>query len=207
MQRRRDEGRPAGSPLVPLGPDLGAGPLAHPHRFHELSLNSLSSLNWLTSRYGLFNLIPPRQRRDGPLPSPWSRCYLGFASDTPAPWRRDEAHPAAASVGWGYCRTPALTCAPRSHLLVDPGRYKALYRYSQSVEQELMALLYTWLPQHEPHFAPLGDVSQTVESDGVIEDYQLIDPIGKGNFGQVYTANRSDGAIVAVKQHKRRWWH
>ena len=102
VQRRRDEGRPAGSPLVPPGPDLGAGPLAHPHRFHELSLNSLSSLNWLTSRYGLFNLIPPRQRRDGPLPSPWSRCYLGFASDTPAPWRRDEAHPAAASVGWWY---------------------------------------------------------------------------------------------------------
>ena len=88
----------------------------------------------------------------------------------------------------------------RPSLALGPGRYKALYRYSQSVEQELMALLYTWLPQHEPHLSPLRDVSHTVESDCVIEDYQLTRIIGKGNYGQVYAAARADGTVVAVKR-------
>ena len=63
-----------------------------------------------------------------------------------------------------------------------------------------MALLYTWLPQHEPHLSPLRDVSHTVESDDVIEDYQLTRIIGKGIYGQVYAAARADGTVVAVKR-------
>lgn len=79
-------------------------------------------------------------------------------------------------------------------------KYKALYRYCQSIEAELLDMFYSFLPSNLPQFTPLNNVVLANESGGVIEDYRLIDSIGKGNYGQVYATAQPDGTVKAVKR-------
>lgn len=83
-----------------------------------------------------------------------------------------------------------------------PHSYRALYKYCQSIEEELTYVLHEWLPRHVSSFAPLALESVPVvqEHNGQIGDYRIGEELGKGTFGRVFAATDGrSGAAVAVK--------
>jgi len=79
-------------------------------------------------------------------------------------------------------------------------KYKALFRYTKSCEEELYQILYRWLPRNVNKFHPLAQLRRVEEHGDMVDNYHLAEDIGKGNFGTVYRTNRPDGSVLAVKK-------
>ena len=58
-------------------------------------------------------------------------------------------------------------------------RYKGLYNYCQSVENELLNTLYQWLPSNVARFGGIQNIPSTIDDGRRVGSYVLGEEIGK----------------------------
>ena len=63
-------------------------------------------------------------------------------------------------------------------------RYAALHRYCQQVEQELIYILYQWLPLKVERFRPLHNILRVNDDNGRVGNFELGGFLGKRAFAE-----------------------
>mmetsp|Transcript_14462 Transcript_14462/g.25297 ORF Transcript_14462/g.25297 Transcript_14462/m.25297 type:complete len:595 (+) Transcript_14462:194-1978(+) len=82
-------------------------------------------------------------------------------------------------------------------------RYREVYRYCVSVQNELLDVLFRFIPEQCPGMASLMQMEWARERNDTISGLSLRDRIGNGSFGSVFACVTANGRDVVVKKMQK----